>query len=539
MMVQQQLLFQDRVWYHGERLTDIAKKLFFYQITYTNVIELCQKYFIHGELYKMAERQFHRYISGIEHILDQYKTMEVNPKEIDKILGRPTFIKKEKIGSYPFETNQIYVIFKKEKSYAIIPVRKVETDGLIQIKDIHRRIIQKYKTKNVCSVRVVRHHHTKEINRIDFFGDFQMIKKYMKSNILWNHPYLYMDSIISYFKRRSITSEKKIAVNPLTITDIQNRDYILEYPKYDLRSFFHLIIDGTIHGMKRLSITLYRVGDNELLFQVFQFARSRGVEIYVNIELNAFGERKRNIRWARRLHEIGIFVRFHNVENGIKTHSKLCLMEFDSFSIAQIGTGNYNTTTSSQYCDMSYITTNPSIVHSVKLLFHQLIKNDNQLPKLSNKLLVTNNNFIEQFTHEFDREIAKGSRGYIRIKCNGVDDEYLDGKINEALRAGVRIDGIIRSGLQLNQGRWKNIHIKSIVWDKLEHARIYQFGRKNPKLYIGSLDLRSPKIANRIEVLVKIVDPSCRAYLIKYLDKQWNDMRHSWKQISNNEYQKL
>jgi len=85
----------------------------------------------------------------------------------------------------------------------------------------------------------------------------------------------------------------------------------------------------------------------------------------------------------------------------------------------------------------------------------------------------------------------------------------------------------------------KKMTIKSIVWDKLEHARIYQFGKKNPRIYIGSLDLRSPKIANRIEVLVKVVDPACKEYLLRYLDRQWNDSKHAWKQLSKKEYQKL
>lgn len=81
-------------------------------------------------------------------------------------------------------------------------------------------------------------------------------------------------------------------MNPLIVQDILDHDYILEYPKYDIRSFYHLILNGVIHGMKSLYMTLYRIGDNPSLFKVFQIARNCGVEIYVNIELNAFGEKE-------------------------------------------------------------------------------------------------------------------------------------------------------------------------------------------------------------------------------------------------------
>lgn len=537
-MILQQLLFQDRVWYNGSIATNSAKKLFFYHITYTNAIELCQKYFMHGQLYKIMLRQFHRYIKGIDDVLKSYQNIKHDMKSIDDILSKVVFVKKEEMRRYPFDSNAVYSIFKKGKQFGIIRLKKSNGTSWFDINDIHRRIIAKYNTKNVCSVRVIKHHRRSKVNRIDYYGNFQLLRKYISAPILWEHPHLYMDSIMKYLNKGC--EKVPVPLNPLIVQDILDHDYILEYPKYDIRSFYHLILDGVIHGMKSLYMTLYRIGDNPSLFKVFQIARNCGVEIYVNIELNAFGEKKRNMQWAKRMHEIGVHIQFHNFEYGVKTHSKLCLMEFDTFSIAQIGTGNYNTTTSSQYCDMSYITTNPSIVCSIKRLFRVLLSesSEGQL-KLFDEVLATGNNFMERFTKEFDYEIRKGKDGYIRIKCNGIDDEYLEGKIGHALYADVRVDAIIRSGARFPNSYMKKMIIKSIVWDKLEHARIYQFGKKNPRIYIGSLDLRSPKIANRIEVLVKVVDPACKEYLLRYLDRQWNDSKHAWKQLSKKEYQKL
>nr|DAN39826.1 MAG TPA: Polyphosphate kinase C-terminal domain [Caudoviricetes sp.] len=535
-MILQQLLFQDRVWYNGEIAHNSAKKLFFYHITYTNVVELCQKYIIHKKERQIMSHQFRRYIKGIDHVLERYQKKKHNRNAVNPILSKAVFIKKEEIRRYPFDANSVYTIFKKGKQFGIVRLKKSD-GGWFDIRDIHRQIIANYGTKNVCSVRVMREPRMNVINRVDYYGNFQLLCNYLRGAMIWKNPHLYMDGMMKYLNKRM--QKRKIPLNRLTVQDILNRDYILEYPKYDIRSLYHLILDGVLHGMRTLSMTLYRIGDDPSLFRVFQIARRCGVEVYTNIELHASGESKRNARWAKRLHDIGVHVRFHNFEYHIKTHSKLCLMQFDTFSIAQIGTGNYNTTTSSQYCDLSYITTNPSITCSIKRLFDSLLSNTTEPPKLFNEVLVTGNNFIERFTNEFDHERLKGKDGYIRIKCNGIDDDYMEGKIHHTLHAGVKIDAIIRSGSLLPNSYIKKMEIHSIVWDKLEHARIYQFGKTNPRIYIGSLDLRSPKITNRIEVLVKVVDPKCKEYLLKYLDRQWNDSQHSWKQLSKEKYQKL
>ena len=114
-MILQQLLFQDRVWYNGLIATNPAKKLFFYHITYTNVIELCQKYFIHGSLYKIMLQQFHRYIKGIDDVLKSYQNIKHDMKSIDDILSKVVFVKKEEMRRYPFDSNAVYSIFKKGK----------------------------------------------------------------------------------------------------------------------------------------------------------------------------------------------------------------------------------------------------------------------------------------------------------------------------------------------------------------------------------------------------------------------------------------
>ncbi len=69
----------------------------------------------------------------------------------------------------------------------------------------------------------------------------------------------------------------------------------------------------------------------------------------------------------------------------------------------------------------------------------------------------------------------------------------------------------------------ENIEIYQIVGRFLEHHRIYQFGRENPKVYISSADFMTRNIRNRVEVAVPIEDPDVKKYVLDFCDTMFAD----------------
>jgi polyphosphate kinase len=130
-----------------------------------------------------------------------------------------------------------------------------------------------------------------------------------------------------------------------------------------------------------------------------------------------------------------------------------------------------------------------------------------------------------------------GRDGVIQIKCNSLDDaeisEYLDIAASNDCYINLIVRGIctwIPSKENLN----RNVTIKSIVWDKLEHSRVYCFGKINPTIYMGSLDLITNKLDCRIESLVKITDKNILTILCNYISR-YNTIDKSWYMVYEDE----
>jgi polyphosphate kinase len=283
-------------------------------------------------------------------------------------------------------------------------------------------------------------------------------------------------------------------------------------------------------------MTLYRIGKDPAIFYILREAVRRGIKVCVNIELHASGE-SINRMWLEELEEAGIKVTTY-ASGELKVHCKLTLVKFNNGrSIAQIGTGNYHTKTTVQYTDLSLITGNENICHQVEKVFDLL---DDEKDCVFNKnLLVTRYNARQELIKLIDHEADKGNKGYICIKCNALDDGLIKLHLDQAAKCGCNIDLIIRGVCTwIPDQLGDNVNIKSIVWDKLEHSRVYCFGRKNPAIYIGSLDLVTKKIDERIETLVLVTDPEVEMKMAEYLNRYITNTEGSWKLLSNGEYVK-
>jgi polyphosphate kinase len=81
-----------------------------------------------------------------------------------------------------------------------------------------------------------------------------------------------------------------------------------------------------------------------------------------------------------------------------------------------------------------------------------------------------------------------------------------------------------------------NVSIKSIIWAKLEHSRVYCFGKTDPNIYIGSLDLVTHKLDCRIETLAKVSNIKTMVTMCEYINRYVTNKEGSWKMDSEGNY---
>ena len=316
---------------------------------------------------------------------------------------------------------------------------------------------------------------------------------------------------------------------PIVFNDIFKKDRLIEYPKDSFDQYLQLLDSASKNVfVKSIYITLYRIGDDPAIYYILRDAVLNGKKVYVNMELYASGEFDTNTMWMNEMKKIGINVSTY-MAGKVKVHSKLTLIKFSNRrSIAQIGTGNYHTKTTSQYTDLSLITSKPSICRQVENVF-KMLNNESKEYQFDSDLLVTRYNFRDEITRLINIEAMKGSNGYICIKCNSLQDPGIIKLLDYASSKGCKIILIVRGVCTwIPNELGKNVIVKSIIWDKLEHSRVYCFGSFNPKIYLGSLDPVENKINKRIETLALVKDPDIVMRICRYLNKYIVNTKESW-----------
>jgi polyphosphate kinase len=324
----------------------------------------------------------------------------------------------------------------------------------------------------------------------------------------------------------------------IRLEDILENDILIEYPTTSFDVYLQLLsLASTNKDVSGIYISLYRIGNNPTIYSILRRAVDNGVKVHVNIELCASGEFI-NQKWADEMIKAGIKVTTY-ATGKIKVHSKLTLIQFnDGNAISQIGTGNYHTQTTSQYTDLSLMTSNPDICKQVRDVFRILDGKKNKI-SFNKNLLVTRYNARNELIKLIKRETRLGSNGYIVFKCNALDDKEINKYLDEAAQANCQIDLIVRGVCTwIPDQLGYNVRIKSIVWDKLEHSRVYCFGSVNPTIYLGSLDLITTKLNNRIETLVRILDSDILADLCDYLNHYITNASNSWILLRSGGYRK-
>jgi polyphosphate kinase 1 len=282
-------------------------------------------------------------------------------------------------------------------------------------------------------------------------------------------------------------------------------------------------------------ITLYRVAAESHIVNALISAAKNGKNVTAFIELKARFDEANNIKWSRVMKRAGVRIIYSLPQ--IKVHSKIALVKKrkgkETVSYAILSTGNFNETTAQFYTDHVLMTTDPLITKELLQLFKFLQKKNKTLEdsKLRfDKLFVAQFNLNDRLENLIDAEVKKaqaGQEGMIRIKVNNLEEPYIISLLYKASQAGVKIRMIVRSICCLipgMHGSSENIQVKRLVDRYLEHSRLLIFGAgDDAEVIMGSADLMTRNLYQRIEVCVAIKNSSIRKELIDYFEIQWKD----------------
>lgn len=561
--------FNQRVLYNGNinpgkiyTIDELNRKLFFNEIFIENMQEIFQRHNC-NDIKEDYLETLNDYVKNIFMIINELKKMnsliELNNHVYQDIIVDPKIINNITYSSindvdYKFMDDIIYYIsLLKDGKVIISNVSDSCYADIIQLNNLKyikldnfiiNYINKIYNINNTIAVRITKNRKTFEIRKVEVNGNEDNIKGiiniFPKNVFILLNPFIYLRDIkytINSMTSVKIVKDKQEFLN-ISFNDIFKKDMIFEYPYTSFNVYLHLLsLAADSKEVRSIYVSLYRIGKDSTIYEILKRAIANKIKVYVNIELYASGEFI-NQMWAEEMKKAGINVITY-AKGKIKVHSKLTLIQFnDGRLISQVGTGNYHTQTTSQYTDLSFITSDRNICNQILNLFH-VFRYGNNSTKFDEKLLVTRFNGREELIKLIKNEIKKKDNGYITIKCNALDDEEIIKYLDEAAKNNCQIDLVIRGVCTwIPDQLGFNVRIKSIVWDKLEHSRVYCFGSADPVVYIGSLDLVTNKLDKRIETLVKITDPYVVDVVCGYLNKYVSNIKDSWILLRSGKYMK-
>jgi polyphosphate kinase len=307
---------------------------------------------------------------------------------------------------------------------------------------------------------------------------------------------------------------------------LSDHDVLVHHPYDSFTASVQRLVVSAAADPRVLAIkqTLYRTsGDSEIVDALIDAAEA-GKQVVVVVEIKARGDERANIAWARKLEEAGCHVVYGFV--GLKTHCKMALVvrEQPDGSLRRfchIGTGNYHPKTARLYEDFGLLTADRTVGEDITDLFNHLT-GYSRPPDYSRALVApagVRTGLVAQIGAQADLARA-GEPARIQLKCNALIDEAVIDSLYQASRAGVPVDLWIRGICALRpgvRGLSDNIRVRSVVGRFLEHSRIYAFGTGAPgapgDVWIGSADLMHRNLDRRVELLIRVNEPSQRAEL--------------------------
>jgi len=280
--------------------------------------------------------------------------------------------------------------------------------------------------------------------------------------------------------------------------------------------------------------TRYRVSKDSPIIAALIRAAENGKQVMTLVELKARFDEDNNIQWARQLERSGVHVVYGVL--GLKTHTKITLVvrrEQDKLQgYCHIGTGNYNSKTSSLYTDLGILSCNEELVNDLVDLFNYLTGFSKQ--QQFRRLLVAPVTLRQRMQELIQRETEHARAGRpaaIRAKMNALVDPDMIALLYEASQAGVSIDLVVRGICSLYpgvEGTSDNIRVISVIGRLLEHSRLFWFANAGePELFLGSADWMPRNLDRRVEAVVPVLDPTLCVQL-EWLMQLYLDDQQAW-----------
>lgn len=295
-------------------------------------------------------------------------------------------------------------------------------------------------------------------------------------------------------------------------------DKLLSFPFESMDPFIELLKESARDKETvSIKITIYRLAKQAKIVKYLCEAAENGKEVLVLMELRARFDEENNINYSEILEEAGCKV-MYGIEE-YKVHSKICLITKKNnrgiYYITQIGTGNYNESTSKIYTDLSLMTASKAIGKDATKFFHNMSVFN--LEGVYDHLLVAPTSLKENIIKYIHREKMKAESfqpSGIFMKMNSLTDRQVIDALSEASCAGVPIFLLIRGICCIRPGipgKTENIRVESIVGRFLEHSRIYCFGvGEDIEIFISSADMMTRNTRRRVEIGCPIYDPAIR-----------------------------
>lgn len=314
-------------------------------------------------------------------------------------------------------------------------------------------------------------------------------------------------------------------------TQIRRGDILLHHPYMTFDPVVQFVkqaaADPDVLAIKQ---TLYRVSGNSPIVAALAQAAENGKQVSVLVELKARFDEENNIIWAKMLEKAGCHVIYGLL--GLKTHSKITLVvrrEEDGIRrYVHLGTGNYNDSTAKLYTDCGILTCSEPIGEDATAVFNML--SGYSEPKRWNRLVLAPIWMRNGFMHLIERETEHAKAGEparIIAKMNSLCDKEIIEALYRASAAGVEIDLIVRGICCIKVGIPKvseHIHVRSIVGNFLEHARIFYFRNGgDEEFYMASADWMPRNLDKRVEILFPVESPALRERVRHILQIQLDD----------------
>ena len=354
---------------------------------------------------------------------------------------------------------------------------------------------------------------------------------------------------LKYKPFRSDTAPELRDIDPASTDSyfaaLRKGEILLHHPYQSFTSSVVKLLENAAQDPHVLAIkqTLYRTSGDSPIVEALIEAAEAGKQVLAVIEIRARFDEMANVRWARKLEEVGVHVVYGLM--GLKTHAKLSLVVREEGDVLRrychVGTGNYNPKTARFYDDLGLLSAEPALGEDLSRLFNELSGHSTKHDY--SRILVAPHSLRKSLIMRIQREIKNhldGKPSWIRLKLNSLLDEEIIASLYEAAEAGVKVEIVVRGicSLQLtNQARRENIKVRSILGRFLEHSRIYYFRNNGSEDYfIGSADVMHRNLDRRVEALVRIDSEIHKERLKSILDDSVSDKYSTWKLNDTNQW---